>query len=69
MSTEVSIIEPNKVVPLRAGGRVAAIVPQSVEEVFRIAKAIHASGLAPNGMKSALMERSMTSVVRSLTPT
>lgn len=52
MSTEVSIIEPNKVVPLRAGGRVNAIIPQSVEEVFRIAKAIHASGLAPNGMKS-----------------
>lgn len=52
MTTEVSIIEPNRVVPLRAGGRVSAIIPQSVEEVFRIAKAIHASGLAPNGMKS-----------------
>lgn len=52
MSNEVSIIEPNRVVSLRAGGRVTAIIPQSVEEVFRIAKAIHASGLAPNGMKS-----------------
>lgn len=41
-----------QVVPLKAGGRVAAIIPQSVEEVFRIAKAISASGLAPNGMKS-----------------
>lgn len=52
MSSEVAKIEPN-VVPLRAGGRVTAIVPQSVEEVFRLAKAIAASGLAPNGMKSA----------------
>lgn len=49
---EVTIMEP-KVVPLRAGGRVTAIVPQTVEEVFRIAKAIAASGLAPNGMKTA----------------
>jgi hypothetical protein len=49
--TEVTIMEP-KVVPLRAGGRVTAIIPQSVEEVFRIAKAISASGLAPAGMKT-----------------
>jgi hypothetical protein len=49
--TEVTIMEP-KVVPLRAGGRVTAIIPQSVEEVFRIAKAISASGLAPTGMKT-----------------
>ena len=48
---EVTIMEP-KVVPLRAGGRVTAIIPQSVEEVFRIAKAIGASGLAPTGMKT-----------------
>jgi hypothetical protein len=43
---------PSNVAPLRAGGRVTAIIPQSVEEVFRIAKAICASGLAPTGMKS-----------------
>lgn len=41
-----------KVVPLRAGGRVTAIIPQSVEEVFRLATAIAKSGLAPNGMKT-----------------
>lgn len=46
---DVAIIPPN-VVPLKSGGRVMAIIPQSVEEVFRLAKAIHASGLAPNSM-------------------
>lgn len=51
MSTDVTIAE-NKVVPLRAGGRVQAIIPDTVEEVFRIAKAVAASGLAPNGMKT-----------------
>lgn len=42
------------VVPLRAtGGRAMAIIPQSVEEVFRLATAVHKSGLAPNGFKTA----------------
>jgi hypothetical protein len=49
--SEVTVYDP-KVVPLKAGGKVTAIIPQSVEEVFRIAKAIASSGLAPNGMKS-----------------
>ena len=52
MSAELQIVEP-KIVPLKAGGRVAAIVPQSVEEVFRLATAIAKSGLAPQGLKSA----------------
>lgn len=43
----------NNVVPLKTGGSVAAIIPQSVEEVFRVAKAIEVSGLAPNGLKKA----------------
>lgn len=49
--SDVAIIPPT-VVPLRAGGRVQAIIPDTVEEVFRIAKAVAASGLAPNGMRS-----------------
>lgn len=39
--------------PLRAGGRVTAIIPQSVEEVFRLATAIAKSGLAPSTMRTA----------------
>lgn len=39
------------IVPLRTGGQIAAIVPTNIEEVFRLAKAISVSGLAPAGMK------------------
>lgn len=39
------------IVPLRTGGQISAIVPTNIEEVFRLAKAISLSGLAPNGMK------------------
>ena len=51
MSDAITIMEP-KVVPLRSGGRVAAIIPQNVEEVFRLATAIAKSGLAPSTMRT-----------------
>lgn len=38
------------IVPLRTGGRVAGIVPTSIEEVFRLATAIAKSGMAPRDM-------------------
>lgn len=40
----------NNVVPLKSGGQISAIVPQTIEEVFRLAQGIAASGLAPKGM-------------------
>lgn len=40
-------------VALRTGGSIAGIVPTSIEEVFRLASAIAASGLAPSGMNTA----------------
>ncbi len=52
MANDVAVIAPT-VVPLRAGGRVQAIIPQTVEEVFRLATAIAKSGLAPSTMRSA----------------
>lgn len=36
--------------PLAAGGTVAAIIPRTVEEMFRVAQAIAGSGLAPRTM-------------------
>lgn len=42
-----------EVVALKTGGRIAGIVPQTIEEVFRLANAICKSGMAPNGMKTA----------------
>lgn len=38
------------VIPLKAGGRIAGIVPQTIEEVFRLATAVSKSGIAPRGM-------------------
>ena len=43
----------NQVVPLKSGARIAAIVPTTVEEVFRLATAIAKSGLAPRDMQTA----------------
>ena len=40
------------VVALRAGGQIQGIVPQTIEEVFRLAQGIAASGLAPKGMST-----------------
>lgn len=41
------------VVPLKTGGQIAGIIPQSIEEVFRLAQGIAASGLAPATMNTA----------------
>ena len=38
------------IVSLKSGGGISAIVPQTIEEVFRLAQGIAASGLAPKGM-------------------
>jgi hypothetical protein len=37
-------------VPVNAGGQVAALIPQNLEEAFRVANAIAMSGLAPKGI-------------------
>lgn len=43
----------NYIAKLTTGNTPAAIIPTNIEEVFRLAKAIAASGLAPNGIKTA----------------
>ncbi len=37
--------------PITAGAQVAALVPQTLEEAFRISQAIAASGMAPRGLE------------------
>lgn len=48
-STEITVREPNQLV---AGGKVEGIVPQSLEEAYRLAKAMHSSGMAPSSLNS-----------------
>lgn len=38
--------------PLQSGGQVAAIIPQTIEDAFRVANAFASSGLAPQSLKS-----------------
>jgi len=40
----------NQQIALRGGGHVAAIIPQSFEETWRISKAVFAAGLAPSAL-------------------
>ena len=40
------------VVPLRSGASIKAIVPETIDDAWRLAQAVSASGLAPNGMKT-----------------
>lgn len=42
-----------QVVPLRTGGAVAGIIPQTIDEVLRLAQGIAKSGLAPSTMNTA----------------
>lgn len=42
----------NNVVALKAGNPIAAIIPTSIEETYRLSEAISQSGLAPSGMKT-----------------
>lgn len=39
-------------VELKTGGKIAGIVPTTIEEVFRLAQAVAKSGLAPSNMKT-----------------
>lgn len=43
----------SNVVALKSGGAIGGIIPQTIEEVFRVATAVAKSGLAPNGMNTA----------------
>lgn len=49
---------------LGVGGAVKAIVPQSMEEAYRLAKAVCAAGMAPRGMDTP--EKAMIAIMRGL---
>lgn len=43
---------PTRLPSLAAGGTVAAIIPTTFEECYRLGKAFHAAGMAPKGLNS-----------------
>lgn len=54
----------NAVVPLRSGGAIQAIIPQNLEECFRLSTAIDKSGLAPSTLKGP--EKIMIAIMHGL---
>lgn len=56
--------EAPKVPMLRSGGAVNAIVPQSLEDVYRMAKAVVMAGMAPKSVNTP--ERAMVAIMHGL---
>lgn len=61
--TNLATVASNRV-PLRAGGNIAAIVPQDAEQAWRMAEMIAKSGLAPRDMQSP--EKIVTAIFTGL---
>lgn len=55
--------KPANVVRLEAGARVAPIVPRTIEEVARIAKAVIVAGLAPNSYQGRNNEETISKIM------
>ena len=63
--SNVAVIDPRPEQPrLMTGGRVAAIIPQSMEDAYRLAKAVCMAGMAPKGMETP--EKCMISIMRGM---
>lgn len=61
MNAQVPATRPEPKAQLVAGGNVAAIIPRSLEETFRLAGAIAQSGMAPNTLNTP--EKVMVAII------
>jgi hypothetical protein len=50
MSANVPATRPPQKAEIAAGGQVAALIPQNLEQAFRLSQALAASGMAPRGI-------------------
>lgn len=65
MTNVATIPQPrDRQTPMMAGGAVRAIVPQSMEEAYRLATAICKAGMAPKGLDTA--EKAMIAIMHGL---
>lgn len=55
---------PAKAPELKAGGAIKAVVPQSMDDAYRLAKAVCLSGLAPRGLEKP--EAAMVAILHGL---
>ena len=63
MSNNVTPLEPRQPT-MTSGGRIAAIVPQSMEEAYRLAKAVCMAGMAPKGLDTP--EKAMVAILHGM---
>lgn len=63
MSANVTTLE-TKTPTMASGGRIAAIVPQTMEDAYRLAKAVCMAGMNPKGMETP--EKCMIAIMRGL---
>lgn len=63
-STAVTVVEQPRRAPIAAGGKVMAIVPQNMEEAYRMAVALHSSGMTPYGVDTP--EKVMVAIMHGL---
>lgn len=61
---EITTIEPPRLPSMQAGGQVRAIVPQDFDGAWRIAKAICAAQMAPQGLNTP--EKAMVAIMHGL---
>jgi len=54
----------SNIVALKTGGAIAGIVPTNIEEAYRVATAVHKSGLAPRDMNTA--EKLLVAIMHGL---
>jgi hypothetical protein len=60
--SNVAVVEPRP--NLMVGGRVGAIIPQTMDETYRLAKAVCMAGMAPKGMDTP--EKCMIAMMRGM---
>ncbi len=59
---EVAVIDPRP--SLAVGGKVAAIIPQTMDEAYRLANAVCQAGMAPRGMETPA--KAMIAIMRGM---
>ena len=63
--SNVALIDPQQQrAPMSAGGRIAPIIPQSMDDAYRLGKAICMAGTAPKGMDTP--EKCMIAIMRGM---
>lgn len=59
-----AMVKHDKPAPLTSGGKISAIVPQSMEDAYRLGKAVCMAGMAPRGLDTP--EKAMIAIMQGM---